>query len=115
MEKNHALAALAALAQPMRLDVFRLLVKAGQDGMVAGEIAATLAVLPNTLSPNLAQLAQAGLVGNSREGRQIRYRADMDGMQRLLAFLMEDCCGGKPDLCRPVLETITCGCEEARQ
>ncbi len=110
MEKTQALAALSALAQPMRLDAFRLLVQAGAAGLCAGEIAEALAVPPSSLSPNLAALVQAGLVRSGREGRQIRYVAAMDGMQRLLAYLMEDCCGGRPEMCRPVLETITCGC-----
>lgn len=110
MEKNQALTALSALAQPMRLDAFRLLVQAGPAGLCAGEIADALAVPPSSLSPNLAALVQAGLVRNARQGRQIRYFAAMAGMQGLLMYLMEDCCGGNPEACRPVLEMITCGC-----
>ncbi|HAV08921.1 MAG TPA: transcriptional regulator [Rhodobacteraceae bacterium] len=108
MEINQALDALSALAQPMRLDAFRLLVKAGPAGLCAGEIATRLQARPNTLSANLAHLVAAGLVRNTREGRQIRYVVEMEGMQRLLGFLMEDCCGGQPELCRPVLEKIVC-------
>lgn len=110
MEKNHALVALSALGQDTRLDVFRLLVKAGADGLLAGEIGQALDVRQNTLSSNLAILLNAGLVRNSREGRAIRYFAEMEGMRALLAFLMEDCCGGRPELCQPVLDEIACTC-----
>ncbi len=108
MEKKNALSAFAALSQETRLDVFRLLVRAGSGGLLAGEIADRLNVRPNTLSANLSILLGAGLVRNTREGRSIRYVADMEGMCGLLAFLMEDCCGGHPEACRPVLDTITC-------
>ncbi len=109
MEKNDAIEALSALAQDVRLDVFRLLVRAGQDGMNAGEIADALSVRQNTMSTNLAILSRAGLVKSERQGRSIRYFADMDGMRGLLSFMMEDCCGGRPELCAPALQGITCG------
>ncbi|WP_111734899.1 ArsR/SmtB family transcription factor [Roseovarius amoyensis] len=108
MDRNHALAAFAALSQPTRLDVFRLLLRAGVNGMAAGEIADALDVKQNTMSANLAVLHQAGLVRNQREGRSIRYFADLDGTRGLLGFLMEDCCGGNPDLCQPVISSIAC-------
>ncbi|WP_226780209.1 ArsR/SmtB family transcription factor [Oceaniglobus trochenteri] len=110
MDTNHALAAFAALSQPTRLDVFRLLVKAGPEGMAAGDIGARLDVRQNTMSANLSVLAQAGLIRAQRQGRSIRYFADMEGMRGLLAFLMEDCCGGRPELCQPLLEELACGC-----
>ena len=110
MDKNFALAAFAALSQSTRLDVFRLLVHAGAAGMPAGEIGETLGVRQNTMSTNLSVLNQAGLIRNVREGRSIRYFADMEGMRGLLAFLMEDCCGGRPDLCQPVIDEIACAC-----
>lgn len=110
MEKTDALAALSALGQDTRLDAFRLLVKAGSEGMLAGEIGQALDVRQNTLSSNLSILLNAGLVRNSREGRAIRYFADMDGMRDLLGFLMEDCCGGRPELCQPVIEKLACAC-----
>lgn len=110
MEKIRALASLSALGQDTRLDVFRLLVRAGSAGMLAGEIGAALDVRQNTLSANLSILLNAGLVRNAREGRAIRYFADMDGMRALLAFLMEDCCGGRPELCQPVIDEIACAC-----
>lgn len=106
MDKNHALAALAALGQETRLDVFRLLVRAGPQGRLAGEIAAELGVVQNTLSSHLAILHQAGLATSRREGRAIRYFADMAGMGALLAFLLEECCGGRPEFCRPLLTQI---------
>lgn len=110
MDKNHALDAFSALSQPTRLDVFRLLVKAGETGMLAGDIGDALGVRQNTMSANLSILLQSGLVRNERQGRGIRYFADMDGMRGLLAFLMEDCCGGRHDLCQPVIDEIACSC-----
>ncbi len=110
MDKTRTLDALAALGQETRLDVFRLLVTAGTDGLAAGEIAKRLGTFPNTLSAHLKILAQAGLVRTEREGRSILYFADFTGMRDLLAFLMEDCCNGSPELCAPVIEAVTCGC-----
>ncbi len=106
MDEKRTLAALSALSQKTRLDAFRLLVRAGRDGMLAGEIAARQGVRQNTMSANLAVLLQAGLVRNAREGRSIRYFADMDGMRGMLGFLMEDCCGGRPELCQPLISEI---------
>ncbi len=110
MEKTDALNAFSALGQDTRLEVFRLLVKAGAEGMAAGEIAGALDVRQNTLSNNLSILLAAGLVRNEREGRSVRYFADFDGVRGLLAFLMEDCCAGKPELCQPVIDQIACAC-----
>ncbi|CAM4407983.1 ArsR/SmtB family transcription factor [Palleronia rufa] len=110
MDKNHALDAFAALSQSTRLDVFRLLIKAGDTGMSAGDIGDTLGVRQNTMSANLGVLARSGLIRSMREGRSIRYFADMDGMRGLLAFLMEDCCGGRPELCQPVINELACAC-----
>jgi DNA-binding transcriptional ArsR family regulator len=110
MEKKNALAQLSALGHEGRLDIFRILVVAGMEGLYAGDIAARLGFKANTLSAHLATLSAAGLVTAEREGRNIRYRADMATMRGLLSFLMEDCCGGNPALCAPVLETLDCGC-----
>lgn len=110
MDNIQTLAALSALAQDTRLDVFRLLVKAGPEGLAAGEIATALDVRPNTLSNNLNILSAAGLVRSAREGRSIRYFARMETMRALLAFLLEDCCGGRSELCQPVLDQIACEC-----
>lgn len=108
MDKSGALDAFAALSQPTRLDVFRLLIRAGEAGMSAGHIGETLGVRQNTMSANLAILARSGLIRSEREGRNIRYFADMEGMRGLLAFLMEDCCAGRPELCRPVIDALAC-------
>lgn len=110
MEKKTALSALAALGQDTRLEVFRLLVKAGGDGLPAGEIAARLDILQNTMSAHLKVLDHAGLLHARRDGRIVRYVADMTGFRDLLAYLMEDCCNGSPELCRPVINAVTCDC-----
>ncbi|MER8440117.1 ArsR family transcriptional regulator [Mesorhizobium sp. M1312] len=110
MDKNTALLALAALGQDTRLEVFRLLVRAGADGVPAGEIASRLGTVQNTMSAHLKVLDHAGLVRAERDGRTIRYVADMTGFRDLLAYLMEDCCNGAPELCRPVIHAVTCKC-----
>ncbi len=110
MDRSSALAAFAALGQETRLEAFRLLVKAGADGVPAGEIAGRLDTVQNTMSAHLKVLAQAGLVRADRDGRTIRYVADMTGFRDLLSYLMEDCCDGSPELCRPVIEAVTCNC-----
>lgn len=110
MDNIKALDAFAALSQATRLDVFRLLIKAGDIGMSAGSISDALDVRQNTMSANLSVLTRSGLIRSEREGRSIRYFADMAGMRGLLAFLLEDCCGGRPDLCQPVINEIACAC-----
>jgi ArsR family transcriptional regulator, arsenate/arsenite/antimonite-responsive transcriptional repressor len=110
MDKRSALAALSALGQETRLDVFRLLVKAGAAGVPAGEVATRLGAVQNTTSSHLKVLAHAGLVAAERDGRIVRYVADMTGFRDLLAYLMEDCCNGSPELCRPVINAVTCDC-----
>ncbi|MFG6082772.1 ArsR/SmtB family transcription factor [Paracoccus litorisediminis] len=107
---NHALDSLSALAHEGRLQVFRLLVRAGPEGMAAGEIATALQFRANTLSNHLNILAASGLVRALREGRSIRYFAEMQTMRGLLGFLMEDCCGGNAALCQPLLDQIACDC-----
>ena len=102
METTTAISALSALAHPGRLAVFRLLVRAGPQGMAAGEIARATGSLANTLSTNLNVLAGAGLVSSRRDGRSIIYAAGYDRMRELLAFLMEDCCGGNAEICAPL-------------
>ena len=97
---NEAVRALSALAQGTRLAIFRLLVQAGEEGMAAGSIGEKLALPPATLSFHLAGLARAGLVKSRQDGRFVIYSADFEGMGRLLAYLTEDCCGGKA--CVPV-------------
>jgi len=101
MEKPSALAALAALAQENRLDVFRLLVEAGPDGMPAGAIAEALGLAPNTLTFHFDRLRHAGLVTVEREGRSMIYAARFETMNALVGFLTENCCGGVPERCSP--------------
>ena len=107
MEISTASRRLHALAQDSRLAVFRLLVRAGEQGVPAGEIARELGVAPNTLSAHLSVLANAGLVTSRRESRSIIYRADYGGMSELLAFLVEDCCQGRAEVCAPVSRAIS--------
>lgn len=112
MDKSRCIEALSALSQEMRLDVFRLLTRAEPVGMCAGEIAEAIGGRQNTVSTNLAILARAGLIRSVREGRSVRYFADLDGMRSLLSFLMEDCCDGRPEACAPLLQTVaqsSCG------
>eukprot|EP01035_Chromulina_nebulosa_P065204 gene65204-89215_t len=106
MDTKLALASLSALAHDGRLSIFRLLVRHAPEGLHAGEIAERLDMKNNTLSANLTVLAGAGLVESEREGRNMRYRANVAAMRSLLSFLVEDCCGGSPDACRPLLEAL---------
>src|SRR5262245_44127798 len=99
MEKADAVAALGALAQDNRLDVFRLLVQAGPDGMPAGAVAEALDLAPNTLTFHFDRLRMAGLVSARRDGRSIIYVAQYEQMNALIAFLTENCCRGAP--CTP--------------
>jgi len=110
METPAAVTALSALAHQGRLDVFRLLVRAGPDGLAAGEIARATGSLANTLSANLNILATAGLAVSRRDGRSIIYTAAYDQMRELLAFLMEDCCGGRPEICAPLVQVASRPC-----
>jgi DNA-binding transcriptional ArsR family regulator len=111
MEVTTAASTLSALAHEGRLSTFRLLVQAGKDGLAAGEVARRLGVLPNTLSSNLNILSHAGLIRSRRDGRSIIYTADYDAMRVLLAFLLEDCCGGKPEICAPLVAVASQCCE----
>jgi ArsR family transcriptional regulator, arsenate/arsenite/antimonite-responsive transcriptional repressor len=110
METTAAVSALSALAHEGRLEIFRLLVRAGSPGMAAGDIARATGVLPNTLSSNLNILSAAGLVASRREGRSIIYSAAYDRMGALLAFLVEDCCCGAPEVCRPLAKVAAGAC-----
>src|SRR5713226_2175308 len=108
MEKSNAVAALAALAQDNRLDVFRLLVQAGPEGMPAGRVAEALELAPNTLTFHFDRLRSAGLVTVRREGRSMIYAARYEGMNALLAYLTQNCCRGAPGMCAPA------GCAPSR-
>jgi DNA-binding transcriptional ArsR family regulator len=101
MEQTDAVATLAALAQDNRLDVFRLLVQAGPDGLAAGNIASELKLAPNTLTFHFDRLRQAGLVGVRRDGRSMIYNANYGAMNALIAYLTDNCCGGAPEKCAP--------------
>jgi ArsR family transcriptional regulator, arsenate/arsenite/antimonite-responsive transcriptional repressor len=106
MDSEVAILALAALAQPTRLAVFRLLVRHEPDGIAAGGIARALAVPHNTLSSHLAILSRAGLARSERRSRSIVYRADLARLRDLTTFLLEDCCGGRPEICGPLVEAL---------
>lgn len=104
MEIKQASSRLGALAQESRLEVFRLLVRAGPDGVAAGDIARDLSIAPNTLSAQLNILSHAGLIASRRQGRSIIYAAQYETMSELLRYLLEDCCQGRPEVCAPLAE-----------
>lgn len=106
MEMKSAVSALSALAHQGRLSTFRMLVKAGREGIPAGEIARQLDVPPNTLSSNLTILSHAGLIESRREGRSVIYSAQYDTMTALLEYLMQDCCGGSPEICASLADVV---------
>ena len=103
MKNPDAVSALAALAQENRLDVYRLLVQAGPDGMPAGGVATTLKLAPNTLTFHFDRLRDAGLVTVRREGRSMIYAARFEVMNELLGFLTENCCQGATEKCAPTV------------
>jgi DNA-binding transcriptional ArsR family regulator len=110
MESEQAILAFAALAQPTRLDVFRLLMEHEPDGLPAGEIARHLAVPHNTMSTHLAILSRAGLINAERRSRSIIYRAKLDAVRELTSFVVKDCCGGRPELCAPLVADLSPCC-----
>ncbi|OHB29789.1 MAG: transcriptional regulator [Phenylobacterium sp. RIFCSPHIGHO2_01_FULL_69_31] len=114
MEVKSAVPRLSALAHDGRLAVFRLLVQRGPEGLAAGEIARALGSPPSSLSANLNILSHAGLIASRRDGRSIIYTANYDAMRELLAFLMEDCCGGAPEICAPLASIAGQRCEAAQ-
>ncbi|MDE2464743.1 MAG: helix-turn-helix transcriptional regulator [Alphaproteobacteria bacterium] len=101
MELNDAVKRLSALAQDSRLQVFTLLVKAGPEGIAAGDIARAVGIPATTLSAHLLVLSNAGLVRARRSGRSLFYSVHYAAMRELLEYLTEDCCGGHPDMCAP--------------
>jgi DNA-binding transcriptional ArsR family regulator len=108
MESLIATEALGALAQITRLEVFRLLVRHEPDGLAAGEIARQLDVPANTMSTHLATLSRAGLLTSERHSRSIIYRANVATLRELMLFLARDCCGGKEELCAPLVAQLAC-------
>lgn len=107
MEVEETILALAALAQSTRLEVFRLLAKHEPEGLAAGDVARALAVPQNTMSSHLSILTRAGLVSSRRHSRSIVYRANLDRFQRVALFLLKDCCGGRPEVCAPLIESLS--------
>ena len=110
LSEPHAISALAALAQPTRLAIFRLLIKHEPVGITAGVIADTIGAPHNTLSTHLAILVRAGLLRSTREGRTIIYRSNVEGMRALIGFLVNECCDGHPELCNLVVADVSRAC-----
>ena len=108
MDINAAVDSLEGLANDTRLRVFRLLVRAGPDGLSAGEIAERLGALQNTMSSHLHKLSRAGLVASRRDGRHIIYNANFGALSQLILYLMEDCCAGSAELSEPIKASIRC-------
>jgi ArsR family transcriptional regulator, arsenate/arsenite/antimonite-responsive transcriptional repressor len=110
MESETAILSLAALAQATRLEAFRLLVNHEPDGIAAGELARLLEVPQNTLSSHLSILSRANLVTTERQSRSIIYRANLPAFQAVALFLLQDCCGGRPEVCAPLIKSLTPCC-----
>lgn len=110
MDTENAILALAALAQDTRLKTFRLLAKHEPDGVAAGELSRLLEVQQNTMSAHLSVLSRAGLIAAERQGRSIIYRANLEAFREVALFLLQDCCGGRPEVCAPVIESLTPCC-----
>jgi ArsR family transcriptional regulator len=106
MESETVILALAALAQSTRLDV----VKHEPEGLAAGDVANALAVPQNTMSSHLSILSRAGLVSAQRFSRSIVYRADLTRFQAVVLFMLKDCCDGRPEICAPLIESLTPCC-----
>lgn len=113
METESAILAFAALAQPTRLDVFRLLIEQEPHGLPAGEVARRLAVPHNTMSTHLAVLTRAGLIAAERQSRTIIYRASLPAVGELARFLLQNCCGGRPEACAPLIADLSPCCAPA--
>jgi DNA-binding transcriptional ArsR family regulator len=99
MNKNTAIIIFESLSSGVRLDVYRLLIKKGTGGMVAGEIASTLEIPSTNLSFHLKALTHSGLINVEQEGRFQRFRANLPLMLELIGYLTDECCGGKPETC----------------
>lgn len=110
MESENAILAFAALAQPTRLNVFRLLMEHEPDGLPAGDVARRLDVPHNTMSTHLAALTRAGLIEAKRHSRSIIYRARLEAVRELAGFLVKDCCGGRPEICVPLIADFSPCC-----
>jgi DNA-binding transcriptional ArsR family regulator len=106
MESKDALLCLSALSQETRLETFRLLVRHEPDGLAAGEIARQLDVPQNTMSTHLGILTRAGLLRPERQSRSIVYRAELDRLREVAVFLVQDCCGGRAEVCQPLVADL---------
>jgi ArsR family transcriptional regulator, arsenate/arsenite/antimonite-responsive transcriptional repressor len=110
MESEQTVLALAALAQPTRLEAFRLLVRHEPKGLAAGDIARALAVPQNTMSSHLAVLSRAGLISAERFSRSIVYRAALSHLREVMLFMLRDCCDGRSEICGPLIEDLAPCC-----
>ncbi|MDC9823980.1 metalloregulator ArsR/SmtB family transcription factor [Devosia sp. ZB163] len=110
MESNDAIDVLVALGQRTRLDAFKLVMRHEPNGLPAGEVARRLEVPQNTMSTHLAVLARAGLISSERHSRSIIYRAEIDKVREIASFLVNDCCGGRPELCEPLVAEFSPCC-----
>src|SRR5262245_25718959 len=115
MDQRRALVSFAALSQETRLTIVRLLVRAGPDGVPAGDVAEQVKVSPSNVSFHLKELERAGLIAARREARSIIYSASYDTLSDLIAFLMKDCCGGHPEICTPALANACCTPTKSRR
>jgi ArsR family transcriptional regulator len=114
MDNLEAIVAFAALAQTTRLETFRLLVQEEPGGIPAGELARLMAVPQNTMSAHLSILSRAGLVIGERRSRSIIYRADLERLRAVTLFLLKDCCGGRSDVCAPLIADLSPCCTKAK-
>lgn len=110
MDENNTIAALAALAQPTRLQTFRLLIAREPGGVAAGELAKLIDVPQNTMSAHLSILSNAGLIRGERQGRSIIYRAELECFRAVILYLLKDCCGGNASLCAPLVADLAPRC-----
>jgi DNA-binding transcriptional ArsR family regulator len=116
VKRRQALSGFAALSQDTRLAIVRLLVKAGPDGIGAGEIADEVGVSASNLSFHLKELLHADLVESKRDARAIIYTANYGALRNLISFLMKDCCAGRPEICEPILsDAASCAPAKSRK
>ncbi|MEZ2145869.1 metalloregulator ArsR/SmtB family transcription factor [Bradyrhizobium sp. DN5] len=115
MEIEEAVLALSALSQSTRLEAFQTLVRHEPGGLAAGDLARLLEVPQNTLSAHLSILTRARLVTSERRSRSIIYRANLTEFRDVAVFLLRDCCGGRPDVCEPVVQTLQSCCSPKRK
>lgn len=110
MDETQAVTSLAALAHPQRLHIFRLLVAEGPNGLPASEIADAVKATATAASFHLKELDRAGLIRGTRDGRFVRYAVNVEGMRQLLAYLVDDCCNGQPELCGTTFKKVRSLC-----